>query len=288
MARDKSNNNEQPIRLQKALADVGLASRRQIESWISDGRVQVDGEVATLGQRVTQSQKIRVDGREISRRRVGAPRILVMNKKVGAEVSRKPAGDRSSVFDDLPRLPVGRWLSVGRLDVSTSGLLLFTNDGDLANKLEHPSSNIDREYAVRIKAHLDDDQLNELRKGVVVDGNLCRFSDIQHYGGSGANHWYHVCLLEGRNREVRRIFESRNILVSRLKRVRFGPFVLPGFIHYGRTFEVHSDEVNAIRRMLNMGVSQRTGASAQSTKPSRSVLIEFPNLQLPNWVKQRD
>lgn len=287
-----SGDQQQPppgsVKIQKVLADLGMASRREAEKWIADGRVQVDGLVATIGDRVTVDQHLSVDGREIVRRRTGLPRILVMNKNVGVEVSRKPGSGRPSVFTGLPRLALGRWMSVGRLDVSTSGLLLFTNDGDLANRLEHPSSNIDREYAVRIKANLDDRAIAELMQGVVLDGKVCRFSDIQHYGGSGANQWYHVCLLEGRNREVRRLFESRKILVSRLKRVRFGPFVLPSFISAGRTFEAHPDEVSAVMKMLALDLPPRDREKTKPLKPSRLVLIDFPNLELPDWSIRRE
>ena len=276
------------LKLQKAVADLGIASRREVERWISQGRVSVDGEVASIGARVTPKQTIRIDGREIARRTEWFPRMLLMNKRAGTEVSRRPSPKKASVFEHLPKLKTGRWISIGRLDVSTSGLLLFTNHGELAHSLSHPSSIIDREYAVRIKAHLTDEQISRFLNGVELDGKLCQFSDLQHYGGSGANHWYHVCLLEGRNREVRRIFESSNILVSRLKRVRYGPFVLPSFIQNGMVHEIHSDEVDAICRMLKVDVpdkprQQRTKES--KPKPNRGVLMEYPNLELPNWAR---
>lgn len=272
------------IKLQKALADAGLASRRCAETWIAEGRVKVDGVVATLGDRVTPSQRIEFDGKEVARHTTTEPRMLIMNKALGVEVTRKSFKNRKTVFELLPTLKRGRWISIGRLDVGTSGLLLFTNDGELANKLMHPSTNIDREYAVRIRTLLDEDMMEKLVRGVVIDHVTCRFSDIQYYDGRGSNHWYHVCLMEGRNREVRRLFESQNIMVSRLKRVRFGPFVLPSFINAGRVVEVHAEEVNAVCNMLGLSVRAQITKKIAPLRRNRSVLIPYPNLTLPKSV----
>ena len=274
------------LKLQKVLADLGLASRRKAEQWIADGRVQVDGEIATLGTRVTQDQTVALDGKELrtaSARRV-LPRLLLMNKKVGSEVSNKPGHDRPSVFEQLPKLKQGRWISVGRLDVSTSGLLLFSNSGELVNRLMHPSTEIDREYAVRINALLDDQSEARLMSGVRVDGEVLNFSDIRHYDGSGTNHWYHVCLLQGRNREIRRLFESQHILVSRLKRVRYGPVFLPSVVPSGRTMEVHPDEVHALCNMVGLKMPKPNRRKPDSGK-RKSVLLPYPNLTLPQWSK---
>lgn len=274
------------VKLQKALADAGLGSRRALEKWIVAGRVRVDGKVATLGERVNASARIAVDGKEITRRTVDAPRILVMNKVAGAEVTRKSATDRKTVFADLPGLKSGRWISIGRLDVGTTGLLLFTNHGELAHKLMHPSTNIDREYAVRVRSLLDDEMQEKLRRGVVINGVTCRFTDIQYYDGRGSNHWYHVCLMEGRNREVRLLFESQHVLVSRLKRVRFGPFVLRNYVPSGRVVEAHPDEVNAVCKMLDLPYRAPLPPRATPSKKQRSTLIPYPNLTLPKWYDE--
>ncbi len=269
------------IKLQKVLATAGLGSRRETEKWIVAGRVRVDGSIAKLGDRVGDAQRIEVDGKALIRRVSDAPRMLVMNKAAGIEVTRKSRAGRRTVFADLPTLKTSRWISVGRLDVATTGLLLFTNHGDLAHKLMHPRTNIDREYAVRVRGLLDDEMLERLQRGVNINGVTCRFSDIRYYDGSGNNHWYHVCLMEGRNREVRLLFESQNIMVSRLKRVRFGPFVLPSFVPVGRVVEVHPDEVTAVSRML--GFSMRAQARSMTPVKRRSVLIPYPMLVLPKW-----
>lgn len=273
------------VKLQKALADAGLGSRRTIEKWIAAGRVKVDGELATVGDRVSSTQRVELDGKLVSRHVHSDPRMLLMNKAAGVEVTRKSANDRRTVFTQLPNLKSGRWISVGRLDIATTGLLLFTNNGELANKLMHPSTNLDREYAVRVRSLLDDEGLERLTRGVVLDGVTCRFSDIQYYDGRGSNHWYHVCLMEGRNREVRRLFESQGIMVSRLKRVRFGPFIAPSFVPAGRVVEIHTDEVNAVCEMLELNLRARSRGDTKPTSGNRSVLIPYPNLTLPRWYK---
>lgn len=281
-----TNSTSSTVKLQKALADAGLGSRRTIEKWIAAGRVKVDGELATLGDRVTSTQRVELDGKLVSRHVQSGPRMLLMNKAVGVEVTRKSVTDRRTVFAQLPTLKSGRWISVGRLDVATTGLLLFTNNGELANKLMHPSTNLDREYAVRVRALLDDATLEKLTRGVEINGVTCRFSDIQYYDGRGSNHWYHVCLMEGRNREVRLLFESQNIMVSRLKRVRFGPFIAPSFVPAGRVVEIHADEVNAVCEMLGLSMRARSRRESKPTNTNRAVLIPYPNLNLPQWYRR--
>ena len=174
-----------------------------------------------------------VDGQRLGKAAVARTRVLIANKRAGVIVSRRDPQGRPSVFDDLPRLRSGRWISVGRLDLQTTGLLLFTNDGELANKLAHPSTGIDREYAVRVFGRLEDAALERLKAGVVVNDRVEAFSDIRYYDGSGANHWYHVVLMEGRNREVRELFATEGVTVSRLKRVRYGPVILPPWLPRG-------------------------------------------------------
>lgn len=281
-----TNSTSSTVKLQKALADAGLGSRRTVEKWIAAGRVKVDGELATLGDRVTSTQRVEVDGKLVSRHVQSGPRMLLMNKAAGVEVTRKSVTDRRIVFTQLPTLKSGRWISVGRLDVATTGLLLFTNNGELANKLMHPSTNLDREYAVRLRTLLDDATLEKLTRGVEINGVTCRFSDIQYYDGRGSNHWYHVCLMEGRNREVRLLFESQNVMVSRLKRVRFGPFIAPSFVPAGRVVEIHADEVNAVCEMLGLSMRARSRRESKPTNTNRAVLIPYPNLKLPQWYRR--
>lgn len=284
----KSTSNTE-VRLQKAIADLGLGSRRKVEQWIVAGRIKVDGEVATLGTRVHPKQTIELDGREVKANLPSAlPRILIMNKSVGVEVSRRPSDDRKSVFSLLPKLNRGRWVSIGRLDVATSGLLLFSDSGELANRLMHPSAGLDREYAVRVNGHLEDVVLNRLLTGVKVDDEVMSFSDIQYFDGRGVNHWYHVCLMQGKNREVRRLFESQNYIVSRLKRVRYGPFILPSFLGSGRVVEIHPDEVKAVCSMLSHPIVVQTHSNRQSKLKRRSVLMEYPSLRLPAWSIRSD
>ena len=273
------------IKLQKVMADSGVASRRKAEQLIDSGRVKVDGEVATIGTRVNLHQTISVDGKDIrvNRSKVVFPRVLVMNKSVGVEVSTRPSSGRKSVFDSLPSLKRGRWISIGRLDLNTSGLLLFTDSGELANRLMHPREQIDREYAVRINRLLDDEALKRLLTGIEMDGELLQFSDIQHYDGRGVNHWYHVCLMQGRNREVRHLFESEGIMVSRLKRVRYGPFFLPSFVGIGRVAEVHPEEVKAVCDMLGFAISPLKAQRPGTSRKKRSFLLQYEKLRLPSW-----
>jgi len=248
-------------KLQKALADLGLGSRREIEGWISAGRVAVNGVVATLGARVSSGDRIDVDG--VERRRasdgaaglVGGPRVLLMNKAEGVICTRRDPEGRPTCFDGLPRLPGGRWIAVGRLDINSSGLLLFANDGALAHALMHPSTGLAREYAVRVDCELEPAVIAALTEGVLLaDGELARFAELEHAGGSGRNHWYRVVLAEGRNREVRNLFESQGVRVSRLKRVRYGPIALPSSIKRGRYEPLSFDDVARLYALVGLEV----------------------------------
>jgi 23S rRNA pseudouridine2605 synthase len=222
-------------RLQKVLARAGLGSRRQIEDWIREGRVQVDGKTAELGQKVSGREAIVVDGNRVHvNTGEGAPAdLLLYHKPVGEVCSRDDPQGRPTVFDTLPQPRSGRWISIGRLDISTSGLLLFTTDGELAHRLMHPSQEIEREYAVRLLGEVDAPMLDRLIKGVELEDGLARFTAIEESGGSGANRWFHVIIKEGRNREVRRLWESQGVQVSRLTRVRFGPVILERSLRRG-------------------------------------------------------
>jgi len=229
-------------KLQKVLARAGVGSRREMERWIEAGRVSIDGSIATLGDRVLPSQTIRVDG-HILRHTDSAPRrrILVYNKPEGELCTRSDPNGRPTVFEQLPRIQRGRWITVGRLDYNTAGLLLVTNDGELANKLMHPSSEIEREYAVRVQGQVTDAMSRQLKQGVELEDGPARFTSIRDAGGEGSNHWYHVTLSEGRNREVRRMWDVVGARVSRLIRVRFGPVTLPRGLSKGRWEDLDDD-----------------------------------------------
>ena len=261
-------------KLQKVLADHGFGSRRQMERWIAAGRVTVDGQVARIGARVDDSADIRVDGRHVAKASRAGCRVIALNKRAGVVVSRRDPEGRPTVFEGLPGLRSGRWISVGRLDLQTTGLLLLTNDGDLAHRLSHPSTGIDREYAVRVAGLLDDDALDRLRNGVAVDGRIESFSDIRYYDGSGTNHWYHIVLMEGRNREVRDLFASQGATVNRLKRVRYGPVILPAWLRRGAWEEMGVDDVAQLRATIGLA----PGKPIRRKQPSRSMLIPYPSL----------
>jgi len=276
------------VKLQKHLADLGVASRRELERWISAGRISVDGHLATLGLRVTGTERILVDGKPTGREpRAGEtlqPRVLLLNKSEGVICTHKDPEGRRTVFADLPRLRTGRWVGIGRLDVATTGLLLVTNDGALAHRMMHPSTGLDREYAVRTDGVLTDAQINAMRRGVVSDGEKLKFSDIRYFDGAGQNHWYHVTLLEGKNHEVRRLFASQEMTVRRLKRVRYGPVLLPSWLRRGQRFELKREDLKGLYRTLGMPLRLRVGhpvrRGVDKRYAQRSVLIPYPQLPL--------
>jgi 23S rRNA pseudouridine2605 synthase len=242
-----------PERLQKILAQAGVGSRREMEEWIASGKITVNGEVAKIGQSVVPTDKVKIGGRLINIRFTGSDRparVLMYHKPEGEIVSRDDPDGRPSVFAALPRMRGGRWINVGRLDFNTSGLLLFTTSGDLANKLMHPSSQLVREYAVRVLGELTPDAMQQLLNGVELEDGPASFSSLVDAGGEGANKWYRATLFEGRNREVRRMFEAVGCTVSRLIRVRYGPFVLPPQLKRGRSRELTEVEVKALMREL--------------------------------------
>lgn len=240
-------------KLQKVLAAAGLGSRRGMEQWIADGRIAVNGKVAKLGDRVSEDDDILVDGRKLNRfRHKKRLRVLLYNKPDGEICSRSDPVGRPTVFDRLPPLTGERWVSVGRLDLNTSGLLLFTNDGELANRLMHPGSNIDREYLVRVHGDVTEEMLRQLREGVTLEDGVASFSDIVPGESSGANRWFTVALMEGRNREVRRLWESQGLAVNRLKRVRFGPVFLPSYLHQGQWIDLEPRDIRTLCQAAGM------------------------------------
>ena len=257
-------------RLQKVLAAAGLGSRRQIEEWIRAGRVDVNGEIAQLGDRVRPTDRIRVDGRLIPARRLEPTerQILVYSKPEGELVTRADPEGRRTVFESLPRPKGGRWIAVGRLDVNSMGLLLLTTDGELANRLMHPSREVEREYAVRVLGEVTPEVLQRLRSGVELDDGPARFDNVADMGGEGANHWYRVTLHEGRYREVRRMWEAVGVKVSRLKRVRFGPVTLGSTDRAGRWRDATAEERAALVALA--GLPPETPPARRSA-PGRAV-----------------
>ncbi|MBU1488937.1 MAG: pseudouridine synthase [Gammaproteobacteria bacterium] len=242
-------------KLQKVMARMGLASRREIESWISAGRVKVNGAVASLGQRVDLHDAIAIDGRLIKREEAAETvrRVIIYNKPDGEICTRDDPEKRPTVFDRLPRPKEGRWINIGRLDINTTGLLMFTTDGELANRLMHPSYQMDREYAVRVRGEVDEEMIERLKAGVMLEDGPAKFTDIKEApGGEGFNHWYHCVVMEGRNREVRRLWESQGLVVSRLKRVRFGPVFMTSDLTMGRWREMSQREVDILSEEVGL------------------------------------
>ena len=236
--------------LQKLLAQKGLGSRREMEELIATGAVSVNDRTATLGDRAGPGDVIRI-GRRVIRVHAEAdlPKVLLYHKPEGEIVSRHDPEGRPSVFDKLPHLRSSKWTAIGRLDFNTSGLLIFTNDGTLANRLMHPRFEMEREYAVRILGELTEEQMQQLTTGVTLDDGEAAFTYLADQGGEGSNHWYRVILKEGKNREVRRMFEAIGLTVSRLMRVRFGPVNLPPRIKRGQWLELDEKET---RRLLSL------------------------------------
>jgi 23S rRNA pseudouridine2605 synthase len=241
-------------RLHKVLAAAGLGSRREMEEWIRAGRVVVNGQVATVGQTVGPRDRVIVNGKpvrlnlEVQR----LPRVLLYNKPEGEIVSHSDPQGRPTVFANLPRMRTAKWLAVGRLDLNSGGLLLFTTSGELANRLMHPRYEVEREYAVRVMGLLTPEQGRQLRQGIEIDGTLAKFESIVDQGGEGANHWYHVVIKEGRNREVRRMFDAVGLMVSRLTRVRYGSLRLPPRLRRGGHVELEREEVEGLLRQVGL------------------------------------
>ena len=238
-------------KLQKVLARLGVASRRDSEQWIKDGRIKVNGLVAHLGMRVTRRDTISVDGETVKQDKETATlrRVILYNKPEGEVCTRRDPEGRPTVFERLPRLKSGRWINIGRLDINTTGLLMFTTDGELANRMMHPSNNMDREYAVRVRGEVTEEMIENLLKGVILEDGPAKFTDIQAAPeGDGFNRWFHCVVMEGRNREVRRLWESQGLVVSRLKRVRFGPVFLTSALSVGRWRELNQAEVDILSK----------------------------------------
>jgi 23S rRNA pseudouridine2605 synthase len=271
--------NEQNERLQKVLAQAGLGSRREMEEWISAGRVTVNGGVATLGMRVGENDEVRVDRRAVRVGEAGGgmPRVLLYHKQEGEIVSRDDPSGRVSVFEKLPKLRGQKWVAIGRLDFNTSGLLIFTTSGDLANRLMHPSFEVEREYAVRVRGSMTEQQMRQmLKEGLLLEDGPVRFEKLSDEGGEGYNRWYRLVLKEGRNRLVRRTFEALGLPVSRLMRVRFGIVNLPPRLKRGMMAELGPGEVNAILDWTGMELSPVARQSAPDRDTVRQSVFARP------------
>jgi len=247
-------------KLQKVLARAGLGSRREMEQLISDGRASVDGKTAKLGDRVEQAQLLRVDGHivKVEPAEQSVCRVLTYHKPEGELCTRKDPQGRPTVFNRLPRLKNGRWIAVGRLDVNTSGLLIFTTDGELANRLMHPKFEVEREYACRVFGEVTDESLKNVRKGVELDDGMAKFKSAHASGGEGINRWFNVVLTSGRNREVRRLWESQGVQVSRLIRVRYGEILLEKHLPQGGWAEMPLQSVNYLRQLVDLPKETKT------------------------------
>ena len=241
-------------KVQKVLAHLGLGSRREIERWIREGRIRINNQLAKLGDRIDLTAKVFIDGKAIRLvRDLGFKRrVLIYHKPEGEICARSDPENRPTVFENLPPIRGERWIMIGRLDINTLGLLIFTNDGELAHRLSHPSYEVEREYAVRVLGKVDEEILHRLRKGVKLEDGMAAFTRIEERGGAGANHWYHVVLKEGRNREVRRLWESQGVKVSRLMLVLYGPIDLPAALIRGHWRELKANDMQKLAHLVGL------------------------------------
>jgi 23S rRNA pseudouridine2605 synthase len=246
-------------RIQKVLARGGVGSRREIERWINEGRIKINSNPAGLGDRLKVGDHLQINDRVVhwDKFSIQPTRVLLYHKPVGEVVTRRDPEGRPVIFTRLPKLAASRWIAVGRLDINTSGLLLVTNNGELANQLMHPSSEVEREYAVRILGEVSDTMLAKLKEGVELEDGKAKFDNIIFFGGEGANKWYNVIVAEGRNRLVRRLWESQNVIVSRLMRVRYGPVVLPERLKTNAFYELTDKELDLLFDFAGMPGEKR-------------------------------
>ena len=253
-------------RIQKVLARGGVGSRREIERWIEEGRLKLNGVQAKLGDRLQTGDHLQLNGRVIHWEKFAQQltRVLIYHKPIGEVVTRHDPEGRPVVFTQLPKLDGSRWIAVGRLDINTSGLLIATNNGELANRLMHPSTQVDREYAVRILGDVDEAVLEKLKQGVELEDGPAHFDDIQFQGGEGANKWYHVVVSEGRNRLVRRLWESQDITVSRLMRVRYGMLMLPQGLKTHSFYELQPKELDTL--LASVGLEKEKSSATATAK----------------------
>lgn len=252
--KQSDENADKGERIQKVLARGGIASRREIERWIGEGRLAINGIKVVPGQHLKTGDQVQINGRVVNWEKYTEQptQVIVYNKPTGEVVTRRDPQGRPVVFSKLPKLTIGRWISVGRLDINTSGLLLLTNNGELANRLMHPSAEVDREYAVRILGEVSDEMIALLKSGVELEDGKAHFNDLQFFSGEGANKWFHVVVKEGRNRLVRRLWESQGVTVSRLMRVRYGPAILPTNVRAKDYYELNAKELAILMAFVGM------------------------------------
>jgi len=246
-------------RIQKVLARAGYGSRRSLEQMIKDGQITINGEQAQLGDKIEMGDTIRLQGgKPLSPKRLWQQpqQVLLYNKPVGEVCTRNDPEGRRTIFQALPSPEEGRWVSVGRLDINTSGLIILTTDGELANKLMHPSNEMDREYAVRVLGEVTSEMMQNLRDGVELEDGKAHFADIQEAGGEGANHWYHVVIQQGRNRAVRRLWESQGVQVSRLMRVRYGTVIIPKQLKMGKWAMLEGKDLERLYESVDLKANE--------------------------------
>lgn len=267
-------------RLHKLLALAGLGSRRDMEELIASGRVTVNGQPAVVGQGVTQHDIVRLDSRPLRLPfEAELPQVLIYHKPEGEIVSQDDPEGRATVFDKLPKVKHGKWIAIGRLDMNTSGLLIFTTSGDLANRFMHPRYEVEREYAVRIFGELTEGQMTQLKEGIELEDGPANFDSIIAQGGEGSNHWYQVILREGRNREVRRLFEAFQLQVSRLMRVRFGPVNLPPRVKRGQMLKLEQKEVVGLLEWAELAVPSAPLKQLSQREKDKSTAVFTPKVR---------
>lgn len=260
-------------RLQKIIARAGYGSRREVEKWIELGRIKINGSVASLGDQIdpAENDKITLDNKPLRKLNI-APRLRVIayNKPLGEVCTRHDPDARPTIFDALPKLSRGRWIAIGRLDINTSGLLLFTTDGELANRLMHPSTEVEREYAVRVRGEASPEVFKQLQTGIELEDGLAHFDQILDSGGQGSNHWYHVILREGRNREVRRLWEAAGFTVSRLIRIRYGSIELKRYLRLGKWKDLEEKDIKQLQTLAGLIPAQKQKPESRTEARSKT------------------
>ncbi len=276
-------------KLQKVLARSGVGSRREMETVISAGRVTVDGKVAQLGDRINANQLVRVDGHpvKIATEEEQVCRVVAYHKPEGEICTRTDPDGRPTVFDRLPNIRGARWIAIGRLDINTSGLLLFTTDGELANRLMHPKFEVEREYSVRVFGEVNDAIIQRLRTGVELEDGKANFKKIKAMGGEGVNRWFNVVLTEGRNREVRRMWESQGTVVNRLIRIRYGDLLLPKHLPAGGYTEFGLEEVNYLRKLVHLSLETESLAKPEDRDERRRRMASIKRAVRKHQVNQK-
>ncbi|HIG90881.1 MAG TPA: pseudouridine synthase [Methylococcaceae bacterium] len=255
-------------RIQKVLSRAGLGSRREIERWITEGKIRINEKPSKLGDRIVPGDQVKVNGRRVDLDKFSeqAPRVLIYYKPTGEVVTRRDPEGRPVIFTQLPKLAVGRWITVGRLDINTQGLLLVTNHGELAHRLMHPSTEIIREYAVRVFGKVTNEIIERLKSGVDLEDGMAHFDSITFAGGEGINRWYKVTVTEGRNRLIRRLWESQELVVNRLMRVRYGPVYLPEKLKARLFYELNDKELQVLFDHVSLKQQNRVDLNKKSTR----------------------